>query len=116
MKFVNPRPILFIFCCLLLAVTARGQYYPGGLGNGNMVIWLNANNTSSITKNGSNQVSQWADLSGNNYNFSQATVAKEPVYGAVSGPYNRPALAFTSTSAQYLSTPTLPASISFTAG
>ncbi len=117
MKFVNPKPaIATIFCCLLLVITTSGQYYPGGLGNANIVFWLNANKGPSITKNGANQVSQWADLSGNGYNFVQATTAQEPVYGAVSGPYNRPSLTFTSTGSQYLSTPVLPASISFTAG
>jgi gliding motility-associated-like protein len=112
----NPKPIISVFCFVLLACVARGQYYPGGLGNGNLVLWLNANNNSSITKNGTNQVSKWSDLSGNGYNFVQATTTQEPVYGSTTGPYNRPALTFTSTSSQYLSTPTLPASISFTAG
>jgi hypothetical protein len=112
----NPKPIISVFCFVLLACVARGQYYPGGLGNANLVIWLNANKNSSITKNGANQVSQWSDLSGNGYNFVQAVIAQKPVYGATTGPYNRPALTFTSTSTQYLSTPTLPASISFTAG
>jgi gliding motility-associated-like protein len=112
----NPKPIISVFCFVLLACVARGQYYPGGLGNGNLVLWLNANNNSSITKNGANQVSKWSDLSGNGYNFVQATTTQEPVYGSTTGPYNRPALTFTSTSSQYLSTPTLPASISFTAG
>lgn len=98
-----------------LSVSAQ-SYYPGGLGNSNMVIWLNANKTASITQNGSNQVSQWADLSGNGYNFVQATTANKPVYGATTGPNSRPALTYLSTSSQYLSTPTLPASISYTSG
>jgi len=112
----NPKPIVSALCFVLLACVARGQYYPGGLGNGNLVIWLNANKPSSITKNGANQVRQWSDLSGNGYNFVQAVATQEPVYGATTGPYNRPALTFTSTGSQYLSTPTLPASISFAAG
>jgi hypothetical protein len=107
----------FILACLFcMAQVSAQSYYPGGLGNTNIVLWLNARKTGSITQNGSNQVSQWADLSGNGYNFGQAATAQEPVYGAISGPYNRPALTFTSTSSQYLSTPVLPASISFTAG
>jgi len=96
--------------------TSAQSYYPGGLGNANLIVWMNANKASSITENGANQVSQWSDLSGNSYNFTQATTANEPVYGATTGPNNRPALTFTSTSSQYLSTPTLPASLSFTGG
>jgi hypothetical protein len=46
------------------------------------MLWLNANKSSSITQNGSNQVSQWSDLSGNGYNFTQGTTSEEPVYGA----------------------------------
>ncbi|HWK06561.1 MAG TPA: T9SS type A sorting domain-containing protein [Puia sp.] len=101
------------FC--LLSVSAQ-SYYPGGLGNGNLVIWLNANKSTSITQNGANKVSQWSDLSGNGYSFVQATAANAPVYGATTGPNSRPALTFASTSSQYLSTPTLPASISYTGG
>ena len=112
--FMSMRIILgWLFC---MAQVSAQSYYPGGLGNTNIVIWLNANKAGSITQNGSNQVSQWADLSGNGYSFVQATTTQEPVYGAVSGPYNRPALTFISTSSQYLSTPGLPASISFTTG
>ena len=118
--FSFPRKLKMILCMLatgLWIVPASAQsYYPGGLGNSNLIVWVNAKKASSITQNGSNQVSQWADLSGNGYNFSQGTSANKPVYGATSGPNSRPALTFTSTSSQYLSTPTLPASISFTGG
>lgn len=92
------------------------SYYPGGMGNSNLLVWVNANKSTSITQNGSNQVSQWSDLSGNNYNFTQGTTSEEPVYGSTASPSGRPALTFTSTSTQFLSTPSLPASISFTAG
>ena len=92
------------------------SYYPGGMGNGNLLVWVNANKSSSITQNGSHQVSQWSDLSGNGYNFTQGTTSEEPVYGAAASPSGRSALTFTATSTQFLSTPSLPASISFTAG
>jgi hypothetical protein len=92
------------------------SYYPGGMGNSNLLVWMNANKSTSITQNGSHQVSQWSDLSGNSYNFTQSTVGEEPVYGSTASPSGRPALTFTSTSTQFLSTPSLPASISFTAG
>jgi len=92
------------------------SYYPGGLGNTNLLIWLNANKTTSITQNGANQVSQWSDLSGHNNHFGQATTANAPIYGATAAPNGRPALKFTSTSSQYLgSLANLPA-YSFTGG
>ncbi|GGA83883.1 hypothetical protein GCM10011511_03790 [Puia dinghuensis] len=102
-----------MFC--VLQATAQ-SYYPGGLGNSNLILWLNANKASSITMNGSNQVSTWADLSGNGFNFTQATTANEPVYGASANPSGRPGVSFTATSSQYLSIASLPATLSFTSG
>jgi Secretion system C-terminal sorting domain len=116
MKSCSLNLHVILGCLFCVAKVSAQSYYPGGLGNTNLVLWLNANKSSSITQNGANQVSQWADLSSNGYNFVQAVTTQEPVYGPTTGPYNRPALTFTSTSSQYLSTPTLPASISFTAG
>lgn len=98
----------------LFAAMAQ-SYYPGGLGNANLVVWLNAGNNSSITQS-SGSVSQWNDLSGRAYHFSQATSARQPVYSATGGPNNRPAISFTASSHHYLSTPTIPSSISFTSG
>jgi len=108
--------VLTTFLSFCLTSVSAQSYYPGGLGNSNLLIWLNANKTASITQNGSNQVAQWADLSGNGYHFAQGTTASKPIYGATTGPNSRPALTFTSTSSQYLSTPSLPASISYTGG
>ena len=107
--------LLLSFCFLSIQASAQ-SYYPGGLGNSNLFLWLNANNSSSITKNGSNQVSQWADLSGNGFNFTQSTTGNKPVYGATANPGGRPGLTFTSTNSQYLSLVALPSSLSFTAG
>jgi hypothetical protein len=107
--------LLFVASFGTLTLNAQ-SYYPGGLGNSNLFLWLNAGKTSSITQNGSNQVSAWADLSGNGYNFLQGTPANAPVYGATASPAGKPALTFTSTSSQYLSLGTLPASISFAGG
>ena len=102
---------------LLIANQMQAQhYYPGGLGNANLLLWLDANKGSSITQNGSNQVSAWSDLSGNGYNFQQTTTANEPVYNATGGPNNKPALTFNASSDQYLfSQANLPA-FSLTAG
>ena len=108
--------IIYLASCFCTRQSFAQSYYPGGLGNTNLLIWLNADKSSSITKNGSNQVSQWSDLSGNGYNFSQATNGNKPVYGATAAPNGRPALTFTSTSSQYLALASLPSSISFAGG
>ena len=91
------------------------SYYPGGIGNANLILWLNAGKSSSITQSGG-VVSQWSDLSGHNYHFSQATSARRPAYSATGGPNSRPAISFTGSSQHYLSTPSIPASISYTSG
>jgi hypothetical protein len=92
------------------------SYYPGGLGNSNLIFWLNANNASNLTVNGSNQVSKWTDLSGNGYNFSQGTTGNKPVYSSTGSAVGKPAVTFNANNSQYLSTPTLPSSISWTSG
>ena len=45
----------------------------------NVELWLDANDSSTITLNGST-VSQWDDKSGNNYHISQATASNQPAY------------------------------------
>ena len=117
MKTSFKKALLLAAIAWVIVPALKAQsYYPGGMGNSNLLVWLNANKSTSITQNGSHQVSQWSDLSGNSYNFSQGTNAEKPVYGATASPSSMPALTFTSTSTQFLSTPSLPASISFTAG
>ena len=44
-------------------------------------IWLDANDSTTITLNGSN-VSQWSDKSGNSRHISQGTAASQPTYAA----------------------------------
>jgi len=123
MKAIYPENLtrtifyLLVTCCCTRQAAAQ-SYYPGGLGNSNLVFWLNAGKSSSVTMNGSNQVSQWSDLSSNGYNFTQPTSGNKPVYSATAGPNSRPALTFTptSTTAQYLSLASLPSTVSFTGG
>jgi hypothetical protein len=107
--------IVLGICCFTIEASAQ-SYYPGGLGNASLLVWLNANKAASIAQNGSNQVSQWSDLSGNSYNFSQTVTGNMPVYGTAASPTGKPALTFISTSSQYLSVANLPASISFAGG
>ncbi len=39
-------------------------------------LWLDSSNSTSVTKDGSNLVSQWTDLSGNGHNFTGSGAAK----------------------------------------
>lgn len=50
----------------------------------NKVVWFDAATASTITVDGSNRVSAWADRSGNGSNATQATGAKQPLYEAAS--------------------------------
>src|SRR5579885_2313968 len=115
-KFI--RAFFYLTALFILGageVTAQ-SYYPGGLGNTNLVLWLNAGQTSSITKNGANKVAAWSDLSGNGYDFTQSTTGNKPVYSATGGPNGLPALTFDASSSQYLSLSSLPSTIPFTGG
>jgi hypothetical protein len=47
---------------------------------GDLKIWLDASDSSTITKDGSNRVSQWNDKSGNSYNQSQSTGGVQPLW------------------------------------
>lgn len=58
--------------------------------------WYDASDASSITKDGSNYVSQWNDKSGRGKHISQGTAAQQPVYYADSL-NGRPAVKFIST-------------------
>lgn len=68
-------------------------------------LWLDANDTSTITLNGST-VSQWNDKSGNGRNAVQATAANQPTFIA-SGISGKPSLSFNSASSNWMSTGTL---------
>ena len=52
--------------------------FPSGI-NG-LELWLDASDSSTITKDGSNKVSQWSDRSGNNKHATQSTASKKPTY------------------------------------
>ncbi len=61
------------------AVESGASFNPGVLGSA-LAFWIDASRTSSITKDGSNKVSQWNDLSGNARHLIQATAGKQPTY------------------------------------
>lgn len=50
---------------------------------GSVIAWYDC--TQGITKDGSNYVSQWNDLSGNNYHLTQTTGAYQPLWTTSSG-------------------------------
>lgn len=53
---------------------------PAALGSSVLKLWLDANDISTITKDGSNYVSQWDDKSGNNNHVYQATGSYQPLF------------------------------------
>lgn len=67
---------------------------PNALG-ASLALWLDAEDTSSITLNGST-VSQWNDKSGNGRNATQGTSANQPTYSAT-GINNKASLNFDGT-------------------
>ena len=73
-----------------MVVLGRKQLWtPAALGS-SLALWLDANDFSTITLNGST-VSQWRDKSGNGRHASQATAANQPTY-STSRINNRPAI------------------------
>jgi hypothetical protein len=78
-----------VLCILMLMVfrSANAQsYYPAGLGNGNMQLWLTGSDpTTFLTSTGTQvasggSVATWTDKSGKGLSATQATAAKQPVY------------------------------------
>lgn len=63
-----------------MVVLGKKLWTPADLGS-SLALWLDANDASTITLNGST-VSEWRDKSGNNRNISQSSPAKQPTYRA----------------------------------
>ena len=67
-----------------MTLSALGIFSAAGAGGGYVLpvagasLWLDATNTSSFTFSSGSIVSQWSDLSGNGYHFTQATLANQP--------------------------------------
>jgi hypothetical protein len=53
---------------------------PAVLGSSVLQLWLDANDESTITKDGSNYVSRWNDKSGNDFVVVQSTGSRQPQY------------------------------------
>jgi hypothetical protein len=73
--------------------------------HGDLELWLDASDISSVIKDSSGKVSQWADKSGNGVNVTQPASASQPSFTA-SGLNNLPTLTFDGTN-DYLTSSSL---------
>ena len=93
---------------ILLAAASRrpaaggGSFLPSDLAG--LVLWLDADDPASLTLDGSNRVSQWADKSGQGAHAQQSNTSHQPTYVA-SGIAGRGSLDFGGVS--YLNLPDL---------
>lgn len=78
---------LFLFVSLNGQILRYSNYtvgdtltWQGVIGDTNTIGWYDATKTSSITKDGSNLVSSWADLSGNGNDLVQTTETYKPTW------------------------------------
>jgi len=72
-----------------------GGFLPSDIAN--LQLWMDATDSSTITKDGSGFISQWEDKSANSYLFTQATGSKQPQSIANGfGTQNKPYVKFVS--------------------
>ena len=97
MKDLNPqdsfstRPlrVVIALCIVILLLSLKvcaQKYYPAGLGNTNLKLWLTTADPTTLKNAGGTQaasgdaIANWADKSGHSNNAVQATTANQPVY------------------------------------
>jgi hypothetical protein len=83
------RSLNYIFTlaliCTFAAAQSQSKYYPGGLGNGSLQLWLTAAdattliNPSGIQAANGDFIAQWTDKSGNHNHATQTTNGAQPV-------------------------------------
>ncbi len=84
MKNLYPR-LLGLILFVGAISTVHAQYYPGGLGNANLKLWLTAADATTLQNPGGTQaangdfIAQWTDKSGNGNHAVQATSGTQPV-------------------------------------
>lgn len=88
----------------------RTQFTPRHLAN--LQLWLDASDASTITQDGSNNVSQWNDKSGKGNNVTQTTAANRPAY-TTAGQRGMNVVTFDGSN-DFLTTPTLTISQPYT--
>lgn len=81
-------------------VWPANDWAPSALSS-SLVLWLDANDASTIVLNGS-AVSQWNDKSGNNLNAVQNTAASQPTYSTTAWANTQPAIVFSSTAGRHM--------------
>ncbi|HVM87378.1 MAG TPA: T9SS type A sorting domain-containing protein [Puia sp.] len=81
------KPIFLILCIILLQRGIKAQnYYPAGLGNSNLQLWLTAADpTTLLTSSGAqatngSSIAKWLDKSGRAANALQNSGSAKPVY------------------------------------
>ena len=92
MKTLYPylnRSLTYVFTlaliCTFPAAQSQSQYYPGGLGNGSLQLWLTAADATTLINPSGSQaangdfIAQWTDKSGNNNHATQTTSGAQPV-------------------------------------
>lgn len=65
-------------------IMRSSAFSPVSLTNSSLRLWLDANDSSTVTKDGSNKVSAWADKSSSADNAIQASGTAQPVYSTTS--------------------------------
>ena len=82
------RVRVLIYLLLFSSLPSFSQYYPGGLSNTNLQVWLDANDASTITVPSAGKVSSWDDKSGKVVDLVQGTSTKYPAYSTTAGVLN----------------------------
>ena len=73
------------FVCTFTTAQSQSKYYPGGLGNGGLQLWLTAADATTLINPSGTQaangdlIAKWTDKSGNNNHATQATSGAQPV-------------------------------------
>jgi len=86
---LNKKAATALLCIAVLFLSRPVQaqsYFPAGMGNGNLQLWLTASDPTTLlvtagtqAANG-NSIATWTDKSGKGLNAVQATGTKQPVY------------------------------------
>jgi Secretion system C-terminal sorting domain len=83
--FRNTIMIATLLAAAWMPKAAHSQYYPAGLGNTNLSLWLTAADPTTLKNPSGSQatngqfIAHWNDKSGNNHNAVQATSGDQPV-------------------------------------
>ncbi|MDR3712804.1 MAG: T9SS type A sorting domain-containing protein [Puia sp.] len=81
---------LFILGAGLSLQTRAQSYYPGGLGNGSLKLWLDGADQTTLLNTGGTQagngnfIAKWMDKSSNNNHAVQATAGAQPIQQSAS--------------------------------